>query len=131
MSVEVTRLEANLYLNVSSKTMKMTEIMDAAAEMRRLADQYEDRAYIIVSDTSAVTSIPFELRSLHQIANMDSRISALILVKPPYIASVAANIISKVSPIIFEQYETREAALKRAHTLLSETAQRPNEANKN
>ena len=118
MPVEVTRLEPNLYLNVSSRAVKMQEVSDAVKAMARLATENDEQYYVIISDASAMTSIPLDIRTLRDLANWDRRMIALLLVKPPYLASVAANIVSKVSALIFESYATQEAAVERAHELL-------------
>jgi hypothetical protein len=118
MPVEVTRLEPKLYLNVSSRAVRMAEIRDAVQEMARMATEYQDEYYVIISDASAMTNIPFDIRALRELADLDPRLIALLLVKPPYLASVAVNIISRVSSLVFEHYASRDAALERAHEIL-------------
>jgi hypothetical protein len=118
MPVEVTRLEPKLYLNVSSRAVKMAEIKDAVQEMARMATEHNDEYYVIISDASAMTNIPLDIRALRALADLDPRLIAMLLVKPPYLATVAVNIISRVSSLIFENYQSREAALERAHEIL-------------
>ena len=124
MPVEVTRLEPKLYLNVSSRAVRMAEIKDAVQEMARLATVHNDEYYVIVSDASAMTNIPLDIRALRELADLDPRLIAMLLVKPPYLATVAVNIISRVSALIFEHYDSREAALERAQNLLRAKAQK-------
>lgn len=128
MPIEVTRIEPKLYLNVSTGVAKMEEIAGAIQQMAHLATEYGDPYYVILSDASEVRNIPFDLKNLRQLAERDRRIAAILIVNPPYIAKVAANIVSKISSTPLEVHETRDAALQRAHQILAERARAEQES---
>ena len=122
MSIEVTRLEPKLYLNVPTGFARPEHIAGAIQEMARLATEHGDPYYVIVSDATEVRNIPFDLKNLRQLAERDPRIAAMLIVNPPYIAKVAAIIIAKISATTLEVHATREAAMQRAHEVLTERA---------
>jgi hypothetical protein len=127
MSIEVTRIEPRLYLNVPKGFTKLEDVAGAIQEMARLATEHTDPFYVIVSDATAVRNIPFDLKNLRHLAERDPRIAAILIVNPPYIARVAANIIAKISATTLEVYATRDEAIQRAHQVIAERAQKEQE----
>ena len=123
MSIEVTRVEPKLYLNVATGFAKLEDVAGAVQEMARMATELGDPFYVIVSDATEVRNIPFDLKNLRHLAERDHRIAAILIVNPPYIAKVAANIIAKISATTLEVHATRESALQRAHDVLAKRAQ--------
>lgn len=123
MSIEVTRIEPKLYLNVPTGFAKLEDIASAVQEMARLATEHGDPYYVIVSDATDVRNISFDLKNLRQLAERDPRIAAILIVNPPYIAKVAANIIAKISATTLEVHATREGAMQRAHEVIAEREQ--------
>lgn len=119
MPVDITRIQPGIYLNIVSGRIKVDDINNTIAEMSRLAEEYNDPCYVVIGDASAVKNIPFDIRTLRRLAEQDRRIAGFLIVQAPYLAQMAANIITKVSPVILETYETLDEALQRAQALVS------------
>jgi hypothetical protein len=122
MSIEVTRVEPKLYLNVATGFAKLEDVAGAVQEMARMATELGDPFYVIVSDATEVRNIPFDLKNLRHLAERDHKIAAILIVNPPYIA--------KISATTLEVHATRESALQRAHDVLAKRAQAEQEKSK-
>lgn len=122
MAKQITRIEDHLYLIVLSGTTTMEEISSLGTEITRLSDEHSEEFYIEVVDMSQLHSIPFDLRGLRNIFAKTRIPFAVLMIRPPYLATMAANILGKVTNLITEYHDTQEAAMARARSLIAEKA---------
>jgi hypothetical protein len=120
MPVEISRIQPGIYLNVVSGALQTEVIGSAIEEMASLAAEHNDPYYVVISDATEVKNIPFDIKTLRRFAEKERRIAGFLIVQAPYLAKVAANIITRVSSVTLETYETRDAALQRAQEMLAE-----------
>src|SRR5690606_12612536 len=120
MAIQLTRIEDHIYLLVLSGSTTIDEIASLGSEITRLNDEHGEDYYIEVVDMSELHTIPFDLRGLRSSLAKTSVPSAALLVHPPYPATMAAKILGKVTNLITEWYDTREAAIERARVLIAE-----------
>lgn len=120
MTLDVTRLEPHVYLFESGISMSMQEMTEALAKTSRETQAHREEHFIIVVDLSQLLSLPFDVPGLRRITSMNRMPIAVLLVRAPHIASMMANILDKVTNWKFEQFESREAAMRRTYELLAQ-----------
>jgi hypothetical protein len=121
MTLQVTRLEPHIYLFESGISMSMQEMTEALAKTSRETHANSEEHYIIVVDLSQLQTLPFDVPGLRRLTSMHRTPTAVLLVRAPHIATMMANILDKVTDWHFEQFTTKEDALRRASELLAQT----------
>lgn len=112
------RIEARIYSSTWVGTVTKEEILGGVVE--RMAVEQGEIPYVTIIDASQLKKFPFNARVLSQGRKVYVHALAILIVKPPMMGRVIADMVGRITPLRFEYFETLEAAVAHARHLLKE-----------
>lgn len=118
MPSRVERVEAQLYLVTWVHPLTFEDMVQAANLVEQQAAEYQEMHYGVITDFSQSKTLPFDIHRLRRLGS--ERLIAMVLLNPPMIAQVAANIIQKVTPsTIIRTAPHLDEAIKKCRELIN------------
>lgn len=122
MPIEVKRLEPHIYLAIWHGNITREEILGGV--MEGMARDNGDMFYVSILDSTEVESFPFNAPGLRRGSVVYSKLLVTLIVNPPLLGKVLVDLISRLTPLKFEYFDSVEKALARARVLVAEHSKR-------
>ncbi len=119
MPIIITTIEADIYRLDWIGNVTMDNIELSHDETRRLATEASISAYVHILDLSEMKSFPFNVLGLWNLLKRYPEAFAVLLVDTPVSIEIMSRMLSDLTPVTFETFNSVDQAVERARTLLA------------
>lgn len=119
MPVETTRLDAGIYHNAWQGDVTVAELLDAKQIIIEMAADDELTQFVVILEGTEATKLPTDLRGLR--STVPEGVIEGVIYGMPRLGSLILRVFAPLSAVPFHLVRTREEAIERARTTLSES----------